>query len=205
MERLLRTAVCAAALLALASGASAAIVGYTLTFSGSHNVPTVRLDNDSGFLSVTDFNMTIGDTAYNFDFYDNVSTSSGMTAAFNRPDTVNGGSRSNDLDVDLTGFGPARFLQFETDIDRDSANTVEDYRNVLFDLNGSGYSDNSLITVTFSDGSFLSGNLPDFPCNGNDTYAFSQSKKIIPEPSTLLLFAGGLAGAVAFRRRRRAR
>lgn len=204
----------AAALLALLglsqSSAHAQVTGYTLRLSGDFNVPRIRLTNDSGLATITALSLTIGDTTRNFDFAIGESFTSGIAFVQVSPDNGNGGVRSDVVSYTFTGFSPTSFFQFDADVDIDAGNSGEDYRQVLFDLNGTDSSDNSLVTVNFSDGIVLSGNLPDFPTNPNNVFTFSQHtvpSNVIPEPGTVALLTSGLlplAGAVLRRRRTRA-
>lgn len=49
------------------AGAAHAVTGYTLVLGGNtdNNIPDFVLTNDSDTALITDFNVTIGDTAFN--------------------------------------------------------------------------------------------------------------------------------------------
>jgi hypothetical protein len=134
---------------------------------------------------LTGFDITIGDITRNFDSTTSESTFGALVANLNTPDRLDDAVRTDNVNYSFTGFTPGEFFQFAADIDSDTGNTGEDFRNVLFDLNGSDSSDNSLVTVTFDDGNVLSGNLPDFSATLDDVYTFRQSIDIpAPEPSS---------------------
>ncbi|KKL80563.1 hypothetical protein LCGC14_2003520, partial [marine sediment metagenome] len=120
---------------------------------------------------------------------------------------TDGGVRSDDIVLSFVGsasysggsaatFGPGLSFQFQADLDPDADNVVTDYKSILFDVNGSSSADNSALTVTFSGGDVLQGQLPDFAADPGNVYVFT-----IPEPCTLSLIL--LSGAVAVMRRRR--
>jgi hypothetical protein len=190
----------------ISSHAYSLTIGYTIELSGRENVPTIKLINDSDSALITSFKITIGDTGYNFDLIENIVLGSVASYTLDSPDLRNSYTRSDYVYFDsFTGFDPGEVFQFDADVDIDSANTTEDYRYTLFDLGGSDDTDNSLITVTFSDNTVLSGNLPDF---GNSYvaafYTFSQSTSStspVPEPATMLLLGSGLVGLAGFRRK----
>jgi hypothetical protein len=182
--------------------AHAGLTGYTLELSGDHNIPVVTLGNDSEVALISLFTMTIGNTSYNFDWVRLVDSGLVEDYSLVRPDEIQDGVRSNSIAITFSGFDPAEVFQFRTDVDPDSSNVTTDYRRILFDLGGSSSSDNSVITVGFSNGLVLSGSLPDFAPNDRDTYTFSQSYNI-PVPGVTVLGALG-AGLVAWLRRRHA-
>ena len=83
----------------------AATVGYTFEIFGDLNVPDVKLTNDSTVDSITQFTMTIGDTAYNFDAVYNIVNPSSIGYTLNTPDaSSSGGVRSNIDDLTFTGL-----------------------------------------------------------------------------------------------------
>lgn len=198
-----------AAGVAASSTASAGIVGYELninnpvfnTGNGVNNVPDIRLENTSQAITnatITDFTLTIGNLAFNFDFVRNESAvTDGSTAlVFTRitPDATNDNVGPDQIDYDFTGFNIGDIFQFEVDVDPDVGEVVQDYRSILFP--------DSLLTVTFSNGKILSQNLN--PSNiGQDGYTFAQSMEV-SEPATLALFGGFALAGAALRRRSRA-
>ena len=174
------------------------VIGYSLQFSGDHNVPTIRLANTSDTASIDRLVLTIGDTSYNYDGVRNEIGSPGVGYSLITPDRNTGGAvRSNWTEYTFSGLTPGRYFQFDDDVDPDAANVIVDYRQILFDLNGANSADNALVTVDFSDGDQLSGNLPDFPTSPQDTYVFAQST---PEPATLALLAIGALGLIRRKR-----
>ena len=188
----------------------AAPFGYTLRIGPTPGIldpfdePRISLDNDSTNVKIVDFMMTIGDTDFNFDWAvgESFSGIGGFTSSLITPDTNgSGGVRSDETHYTFTGFSAGETFSFKTDIDQDSINNDNYYRFIFFDVGGSDAGDNSLITVQFSDGTILSGQLPDYPSFQNG-YVFSQ---FVPEPSTLILAVLGLLGLgwYGWRRRRR--
>lgn len=184
--------------------ADAAVVGYTLKLSGDHDIPTMRLTNDSAAAKIDAFSLTIGDTDFNYNEVENRDGTGGPDSI--AQDSPSIGDRSDVVKFTFSGFEPSEYFQFDVDIDEDSSETIEDYRQVLFDLDGSESSDNALSTVTFSDGQELSGRLLDFASNDSDTYVFSQSTAIpLPGAGMMgLALLGGLGFARSRRRRRSA-
>ncbi len=183
--------------LLLVGQANAALVGYEFQIFGNNNVPTVTLENLSSSADITRFIMTIGNTVYNFDAaYHEVLT--GITS-FTRvsPDANDsGGVRSDQDEYTFVGFAPGGIFKFDTDVDRDNANTTENYRTVLFN---NGAVPNSTLTVEFTGGWSLSGTLPDY--SGDPPYVFSQVQ-VIPLPASLWLVGGGLLALAGLRRKK---
>ncbi len=140
------------------------------------NYPIFQLTNTSALATIESFDLTIGDTAFNFDNARVNAQSSGTKVTLISPDRDGGGGvRSDILSFALGGFTPGSFVEGNTDIDRDNFNSDEDFRQVLFDLNGTDSSDNAVVTVTFDDGTVLSGQLPDFSQTSDEVYTFAQS------------------------------
>lgn len=195
------------AALSLSGPAAAAVLGYQLTFNdplfntanGVNNVPDLQLTNisdmGSGF-QITDFNLTIGDIAFSFDFVRNesapIDTGDILSATLNAPDFNNNNVGTDFLDYDFLGFDPGDAWQFEVDVDPDAGPVVQDYRQIIFPT--------GVVEVTFSNGVMLSQTLDALP--NADSYVFSQSIDV-PEPSTLALFGSfALIGAGLSRRLR---
>jgi len=137
---------------------------FTFEIYGDSNKPFMKFTNRSQSASITEFIVTIGDTAFNFDFAfkQNTGTSAGMTWKRVTPDADDmGGVRSDQVQYhNFQGFIPGRSFTFQTDIDPDNANKVEDLRKVLFN---NGSAPNSVVTANFSNGVSLSYTLPDAP------------------------------------------
>lgn len=193
----------AAAVLALAPAAHAATTGFELVFEGSVNLPQVSVTNTGDVGSISAFTITIGDTAFNFDATDSEVASAGITATRGAGIDSNnlGGLRSDTISYTFTGFTPGRSFEFRTDIDRDNANTAEDFRTRVLP-NGS-------ISVSFTDG--LTGSLfADLSDGANTTgnrFAFAASVSDVapvPLPAGLSLLALGLGALAVARRRRKA-
>ena len=150
--------------IATAPSLAASLVGYSLEFSSPNfNTPTLTLTNTSTVESIVGFTLALEQTEFNFDAYQSFFSSPGITQTLNRPDSdYNGGLRADDISLSFTGFTPGRSTRSTFDIDQDSSDTIEDYRTILFDLNGSEANNNALVTVLFSGGGSLSSRLPDF-------------------------------------------
>ena len=213
-----RTAMVVIVLLAIGLPSASGGTGATLTLSdgipGQGNPtdsPTIVLRNDSTSANITDIVLSIGDTGYNFDAVWWVTNPFSLGYEVETPDTgplgTDGGVRSDEIvlrfvgstsysGVSTTAFAPGLSFQFQADLDPDADNVVTDYKSILFDVNGSSSADNSALTVTFSGGDVLQGQLPDFAADPGNVYVFT-----IPEPCTLSLIL--LSGAVAVMRRRR--
>jgi hypothetical protein len=153
-------------------------LGYAIEFSTlDFNQPWMKITNNSTSESIAGFELTIGDESYNFDAVAAISNKSlGINEILIEPDfNFEGGHRSDQVTYQFSGFEPGKFFQaVDIDFDLDNTDSSEDYRQILFDLNGSDSSDNSEIKVTFSDGRILEGKLPDFAQNSDNIYTFYQ-------------------------------
>jgi len=192
----------------------AATVGFSLTISadpnvapGGANLPRFFLSNTSDNALLSSINMTIGDTAFNFDAVIGlIFPSIGSSFSVINPDQVNDGIKTDELQINYTGFQPNDVSNFFVDFDDDEQleSNVVDFRTILFN-NGSSV-DNSLLTVSFSDLTQLALSLPDGSATDLE-YVFSASTDIstVPLPAALPLFLGALAGlgGLGFMKRRR--
>lgn len=187
--------------------AQAGLLGYELTINdpifdsanGDQNVPDFQLTNISdagtGF-QITDFTLTIGDTAFNFDFVRSqsvfVDTLGALSSTLNSPDLINDNSGPDLIDYDFAGFDAGDIFRFEADVDPDSGAVVQDYRQILFPT--------SMLSVTFSNGATLSEILN--PSSATQAgYTFSQVQ--VSEPATFALLGSFLIGGIALRRKTR--
>lgn len=193
--------------LALASPGFAATLGYELTINdpifnpvnGNFNVPDFQLTNTSAAnLDITNFQLSIGDTAFNFDFVRNpsafVDPGGDLTPTLNTVGTSNNGVGDDLLDYSFTGFNPGDVFRFEVDVDPDAGGPVQDFRDVFFPT--------ATAFLTFSDGSTLSNVLNPADPNAS-TYSFGETAPApVPLPGGLGLLLAALGiGAVALRRR----
>jgi hypothetical protein len=183
----------------------------------------------SGNAALTTFSRTIGDPTMNFDWSRIVSTSPGVTATLETPDTLENGIRGDVVSYRFTGLTPGKQVIFQVDIDPDSSSGDQfaDYRQVLFKVSPSGgpvdpdTSHNSVVTVGFHDPSSALADTtlaPQVWPNLSVPYqtvfgmqivsqymqdhvnAFNIGSLTVPEPSTWLLAGTGFAGLVLRRR-----
>ncbi|MBT8131154.1 MAG: hypothetical protein KJO35_02705 [Gammaproteobacteria bacterium] len=185
--------------------ANAALIGYTFEIFGAgsaqscqgcnftldDNSPLLRLTNDSDVAEITAFMLTIGDSAFSFDFAANAGpeSSMGVDGTLNSPDEANDSNQNDLIDYDFTGFLPARFFATQIDIEQDGSASFEDFEEVFWNNGGAA---NSLLTVFFSSGDMFSLTLPDQNTDLTE-YSFSQSITVVPLPATLPLLGFALS------------
>ena len=213
MNRIARLAALTAAAIAAAPAAQAAQYAFTLSITGSSaaganfNVPRFTLTNtsDNGAL-IEAFSLTIGDLAYNFDYFSGALTApTGGTIAITTGDASNGGDRYDLVALAFTDFAGGEFARWFLDVDEDSANTTEDFRTVFFNNGGAG-TPNATATVTYEDGLSISTTFT--PTNFQQTtynfgaFQFDEGETEVPVPAALPLAAAGFA-ALGFAARRR--
>ena len=181
--------------------------GYSLSINdpvlradfGIHNVPDFRLEKlSTNGAQIVDFNLTIGNPMYNYDFVTLQSAfndpSNDLTFTLHTPEPGNDGTDSEEIDYDFIGFDPGDIFQFEADVDPDGTQIVHDYRESLFP--------NAVLTVGFSNGQTLSQTLN--PENTNlSGYTFVQTKNTIPEPGMSLALLGSWLGWNLYNKRSR--
>lgn len=132
---------------------------FTVRITGDHNTPEIEITNNSPVLEFTRFELTIGNTAKNFDGQNHTHTLTappGGAAALALPLP---GTRSDKLSVTFSGFGPGKTAKIRTDIDTDGFNDVQDFANVLIN-NGTGGAGNAIATV-YAGAASASRKLPD--------------------------------------------
>lgn len=149
-----------------AAHAAANPVAFRLQILGNGNVPTIKLYNDSR-LSITGFEMTIGDYAKNFDSAYGFSRSG---ISLTSPDTVDQGADADTIifTIGSGGLPPDAVLTFSADLDKDGENNGEEFRRVLF--NNTQDKPNSTVKVTLSNGKSGSITLPD---GAADLYSYT--------------------------------
>lgn len=154
-----------------------ATVGFELRIGGGKNAPIFHVLNESTSASITRFAISIGDDAFNYDdFTIKTLTTANYTAS--SVDEADGGARSDVLSFDFNDFGPGKAFRVKTDIDIDDLASKENYNQILFQLGGNDESDNALVSVNFSDGTLLSGHLPDYESKPDGSYIYSLSRRI---------------------------
>lgn len=203
-----RIATAAAVAAVLTAGAAqAATVGFPLRVSGDPNVPTFVLANLSDREAISGFGLTIGDATRNFDEILLGAGPMGGTATLLFGSASQGGSsatggRTDASAIGHTGFVSGQSSTFTADIDRDDANTIENYRLRFFN---NGAAPNSVVTVTYDTGRILDLALPD-QATVATSYTFAETIEVapIPLPAGLSLLGSALLGiAIAAQRRRR--
>lgn len=196
------------------------------------NMPFLELTNNANSdAPITEFNMTIGDTRFNFsNLYPAFAGSYVMlgdsTPGFDLQATV---LDDGDLLKVLIGNGglmPGETVRFRVDIDVDPGfpdiYPHQDFRFVFFDVNGNSVVDNSIVTAVFSEGGMteeVSAQMDDYSSNnanyvnnnirpysimeGIDVFNLAATDtNVIPEPSSLALMSlGALATLLVSRRR----
>lgn len=194
------------------------------------NLPFLELTNDStSEAPITEFNMTIGDTRFNFSdvYFGDFIKLGDSTPGFNLQSSTENGNLPGDLlrvQIQNGGLMPGETVRFRVDIDVDPGFPDlfphQDYRLVFFQMNGNDPSNNSIITSIFADGAMtgsVSAQLDDFPSQNDDffnnnirPYSIMEGIDVfhvgaqIPEPSGIaLLTIGTLAGLIRCRRLRK--
>lgn len=197
-----RTALAILVSLVATGAAHSATTGFTLNISGDTNVPTLQLTNDSTSALLTGFNLSIGNTAFNFDAAYFVVPGTVDRWTLVSPDANDGGvTRTDLLQFTFAGFDPGEVFQFRADVDRDSSNTTENYRTVLFN---NGSAPNAVATAFFSDGKTLMATFPDASATQTSfTISASQGVGVVPLPAGLPLLLAGLGTLALIRARRK--
>jgi len=189
--------ICAAFTFFLASSVQAAPIGFQLTVLDDPNTPTFQLTN-IGDVNIDVFDMTIGNTAYNFDFVRDV-VPSGISYTRIAPDTVDNGVRSDYQQFQFSNFTPGLTFQWETNLDPDNNNVVVDYRTIFFN---NGAAPNSIATVWFEGGAELSATFPD--ADQATSYSIgAEGVSEVPVPAAVWLLGSGLLGLLGLRRKTR--
>jgi hypothetical protein len=138
--------------------------------------------------------------------------------------------KSDLLVINFSNFEPGDFVRLRVGLSPDSAsaNKIMDYRNVLFHMNGSNGSDNSVANVTFTGGigsTVVTNQLPDFPnankftstnlallttsCGMDSVIPFTMNGQgsipptPVPEPASGVLMAFSILGLFAWHARKR--
>ncbi len=192
--------------LCLATGASAATYDFTLEIWGaSNNTPYIRLINNSTSYEITGFSMTAGHTAWGFDHLGSIAYSSGnsysVDASVGTLLKTNDNLPSHVVPLNFTGFGYDEFFRMIPDLDRMAGSGGYGYYKTTFFNNGN--EPNSLITVVFSDGTTLSGYLPDW--GEFSSYSFTSADLLAasptPIPGAIWLLGTGVLGLFGLRKK----
>jgi hypothetical protein len=197
--------------------------------------PYFELRNTSEQALITQFTLSIGDLTKNFDWAKAIETSPGVSVSVETVDGVMGGTHSDLLTISFGGFAPGDFVRFRMGVSADNPNAsmIQDYRTILFDLNGgSDTTGNADVTVDFESGgetAQLVHHLPNFSMGGLTTattmafpngpcfdhvlpFQFDADGVLdpdpgpqVPEPGSVVLLGCGLLGLVAWKLRGRRR
>lgn len=194
--------------------------------------PYFELRNTSEAALLTEFSMTIGDTAKNFDWASLIEASPGVSFTLETVDSVMGGLKADLLTIKFTSFETGDFVRFRMGLSDDDpgAPFVQDYRTILLGLNESDPTDNAIVTVDFTSGQAseqLVNQLPNVSMNGKSTavnmafpsgpcfdhvvpFNFDADGTIdpdpgppVPEPGSMVLLGLGMLGLVGWRIRRK--
>lgn len=189
------------ALVCLAATAGhAATTGFDMTITGNNNVPTMTLTNSGDTGQISGFDISIGDTAYNFDalYLEQVLLGSFSFTRTSGDANDRGGTRVDQGSYTFLGFDPGEQFLLRLDIDIDNSNTVEDYQ--LRMLPGGS------LTVFFDGGLTNSLTVDLTPGTGNNSEPYSYSASVadnpvVPLPAGGVLLLAGLASFGVMRRR----
>ena len=122
------------------------------------NMPWIEITNEGQSTGeITQFLMTIGDTAFNFSdvhFGDPIMPSDHNPVDIGIDASIlqTGSDAGNQLVLNFTGFDPGETVRFRVDIDPDDPDAFPhpDFRRVLFDMNGNDPTDNARVQLQFS-------------------------------------------------------
>jgi len=163
------------------------------------DMPKITLTNAStAGEQITGFSMSIGSTAFVYDFVLGPTSNPPGQAASLATETATGatlvaGDRRNavgsvaTLIWSFTHFAPGEQLIFEVDVDRATGPPTADARTVWFN---NGAAPNAQLQVQFSSGTSASLAMPDA---AGSPSSFSFSVTSVPEPGTATLLGAGLA------------
>jgi hypothetical protein len=189
------------------------------------DMPYFELRNTSETALISAFNLSIGDLSKNFDWASFIEGSPGIGFSLLSPDAAVGNLRGDLLSIGFTDFGPGEFVRFRVALDSDAlgASILQDFRQILYHLNGNDDSLNSMVNVTFSEIGFddlvVSNRLPNVSdsrpmitgfgfnsscCCGPGDYVTDSGvsgqddpelhTQQVPEPSSFVLLTMGIVG-----------
>lgn len=195
----------------LTAPAHSATIGFKFTITlGNPDQPTLRLENTStDGIQLVDFLMTIGDTAYYFDWINGVfnqkDPGGDLSANLLIGDSVAQNMQGTDLfEYLFTGFDPGDIARYYSELDQDGTNSSADCRTVFFS-NGDSTA-NAVVRVLFRDGTQLyplTITLPDDDSKNYYEFTPSQELPTVPTPGAIWLLGSGLLGLTIIRRRQR--
>jgi PEP-CTERM motif len=115
-------------------------------------MPYFELKNTSEEAEIKQLSISIGDVSKNFDWGKLIEASPGVSFSLVTPDAIVGGAKADTLVINFDGLVPGDFVRFRTGLSADAAGSsmIQDYRMVLFKLDGNDASSNSLVSVKFA-------------------------------------------------------
>ena len=177
----------------------------TINATQGSDIPDFDVTNISG-QAMTDFEVTIGDTTFNYDGASIRTPPPGnpLGATLQPPSdpNLNNGpvGASDTVHWAFTNFQSGDTFKFRTEVDPDGLNqSGDDYTTVLFN---NGAAPNAKITATFADGSTAVLTFPDVPgASWTDGFTLTCT----PEPTSFAAYGAIGLGLMYYRRRRNAR
>ena len=107
-----------------------------ITIPGTDETPRLRFserrDLSGAPEAIQEITLSIGDTRYNFDYVQELTSPNSVDVRAITPDDENGGPDSDSIILKMNAFRPGDRLSFQTDFDRDGSSGGQDYRTILF-------------------------------------------------------------------------
>lgn len=202
------------------------------TLMSERTMPFIQLVNTSAEAQLTQLQLSVGDLSKNFDWATLVQTSPGVQVSIQNPDSIAGAVKSDLLVINFSHFDPGDFVRLRVGLSPDlaTANKIMDYRNVLFQMNGSNTSNNAVANVSFTGtagSTVVTNQLPDFvnankftstnlsllttSCGMDSVIPFTLNGQAsitpptipVPEPASVTLMAFSILGLFAWRAHKR--
>lgn len=147
----------------------------TRSGGNKYDLPFIQYANnsDADAPALVGFSLTIGKVTANFDRYlaGSVITPAGTTTTVVTPNTTNGGSRFDLLQLTFSpGLPVGMSGRIQVELDPDSTNSVVDFRKIFFN---NPANTPSVATFTFADSSTITITLSDNGEPNGTTYSYS--------------------------------